>query len=215
MTVTRKYCYLGMRLTLILWHLGVCYTMAMFDNLGSQFSEFARGLSWSNPTWDLFIIVFLMVGTLIYGFSMGRDRIIMIMVAVYMALVAATRLPYVPDFGAAVSLSNGFILKMSTFLGLFAILFFMLTRSALNHAISGSGSIGRWWHILVLSFLQVGMMISVVLGFLPPEWLTKLSALMRSCFVSPWGSFAWAVLPIIGLLVVGISNENSRGRYDD
>src|SRR3989338_753512 len=112
----------------------------MLSNLGIQFSEFTQRVSWSNPTWDLFIVVFLLVGTLIYGFSMGRDRIIMIMVAVYMALVAVTNLPYVPQFGAIVSLSNGFILKIGTFLGLFAILFFMLTRSALNHAIGGKGA---------------------------------------------------------------------------
>lgn len=179
-----------------------------------QFSDFAHNLSWSHPSWDLFILVFLLIGTLIYGFSMGRDRIIMIMVAVYMALVAATHLPYVPHFGASVALNNGFIIKISTFLGLFVILFFMLTRSALNHAITGNGSLGRWWHVLILAFLQVGMLISVVLGFLPNEWLAHLSAFIQTVFVSPWGKFTWVLLPIFGLLIVGISNEHSRGIYE-
>jgi len=182
----------------------------------AQLSEFAQKISWSNPTWDLFIVVFLLIGTLIYGFSMGRDRIIMIMVAVYMALVAVTNLPYVPNFGASFALSNGFIIKISTFLGLFAILFFMLTRSALNHAISGNGTIGRWWHILILAFFQVGMLISVVLSFLPAEWLNALSGLTKLVFISPWGKFAWTLMPIFGLLIVGMSNEKSRirGIYD-
>lgn len=187
----------------------------MSGNFGAQFTEFAHRLSWSHPTWDLFIIVFLLIGTLIYGFSMGRDRIIMIMVAVYMALVAATHLPYVPNFGASFALSNGFIIKISTFLGLFVVLFFMLTRSALNHAIAGNGSIGRWWHILILAFFQVGMLISVVLSFLPPEWLGQLSQLAQTIFVSPWGKFAWTLLPIFGLLIVGVSNERSRARSYD
>lgn len=182
----------------------------MSGAFSTQFTEFAQRLSWSNPTWDLFIIVFLLIGTLIYGFSMGRDRIIMIMVAVYMALVAATNLPYVPNFGASFALSNGFIIKISTFLGLFLVLFFMLTRSALNHAIAGNGSIGRWWHILILAFFQVGMLVSVVLSFLPPEWIGQLAALTRTVFVSPWGKFAWSLLPIFGLLIVGVSNEKRR-----
>lgn len=189
--------------------------LAMFEQLGPQFSEFVSRVSWSNPTWDLFIVVFLLVGALIYGFSMGRDRIIMIMVAVYMALVAVTNLPYVPQFGAALSLSNGFIMKISTFLGLFAILFFMLTRSALNHAIGGSGAIGRWWHVLILSFLQVGMLISVVMSFLPSEWLTGLAQLTRTVFVGPWGKFAWSLAPILGLLIIGLSIERQRGARDD
>lgn len=186
----------------------------MFESLGPQFSEFVQGLSWSNPTWDLFIIVFLLIGTLIYGFSMGRDRIIIIMVAVYMALVAVTQLPHVPQFDAAVSLSNGFILKISTFLGLFGVLFFMLTRSALNHAISSNGGMGKWWHVLLLSFLQVGMLISVVMGFLPAEWFGKLTHLTQTIFVSPWGRFVWSLLPIFGLLIVGISIERQRS-YDN
>lgn len=180
-----------------------------------QLSEFAGRISWSNPTWDLFIVVFLLIGTLIYGFSMGRDRIIMVMVAVYMALVAATHLPYVPNFGASVALSNGFVIKMSTFLGLFVILFFMLTRSALSHAISSNGAPGKWWHILILAFFQVGMLVSVVLSFLPPDWLGNLSGLSKTVFVSPWGKFAWTLLPIFGLLIVGVSNEGARRQYYD
>ena len=147
--------------------------------------------------------------------SMGRDRIIMIMVAVYMALVAVTNLPYVPQFGASVSLSNGFILKIGTFLGLFAILFFMLTRSALNHAIGGNGALGKWWHVLILSFLQVGMLISVVMSFLPAVWLEGLAALTRTVFVSAWGKFGWSLLPIFGLLVIGMSNERDRSNSYD
>ncbi len=180
-----------------------------------QLSEFAGRISWSNPTWDLFIVVFLLVGTLIYGFSMGRDRIIMVMVAVYMALVAATHLPFVPNFGASVALSNGFMIKISTFLGLFVILFFMLTRSALSYAISNNGSDGKWWHILILAFFQVGMLISVVLSFLPLNWLSHLSGLSQTIFVSPWGKFAWTLLPIFGLLIVGVSSDSSRRQYYD
>lgn len=171
-------------------------------------------LSWSNPTWDLFIIVFLLVGTLIYGFSLGRDRVIMVMVAVYMALVAVLHLPYVPEFGNSVASSNAFIIKIATFLGLFAILFFMLTRSALNHAIAGNNTIGKWWHIMLLAFLQVGMLISVVLNFLPPEWIERLAELTRTMFIHPWGRFTWVVLPIVGLLIVGISIERQGGRND-
>ncbi len=189
------------------------HTMAL--PITSQFTDFIRHISWSNPTWDLFIVVFLLVGTLIYGFSLGRDRIIMIMVAVYIALVASSHLPYVPNFGSSVASSNGFIIKMSAFLGLFTVLFFMLTRSALNHAIAGSGALGSWWHVLILAFLQVGMLVSVVLSFLPQEWLSHLSQFTQTVFASPWGKFTWVVLPIFGLLIVGISTDRSSGRNYD
>ncbi|MCX6781299.1 MAG: hypothetical protein NT003_04285 [Candidatus Magasanikbacteria bacterium] len=176
------------------------------------FLDFIHSLSWSHPSWDLFILLFLVVGTLVYGFSLGRGRTIMIMVAVYMAVAAVHTLPALPQMGAIVQLSNGFVLRVGTFLGLFAILFFMLTRSALNHALNSDGPMGSWWHIIVLSFLQVGMLISVVMSFLPSMWLLKISPFLQLIFASPWGAFAWVIAPIIGLLVVGMSTESSFGK---
>ncbi len=172
------------------------------------FLDFIHSLSWSHPSWDLFILLFLVVGTLVYGFSLGRGRTIMIMVAVYMAVAAVHTLPPLPSFGATVQLTNGFAFRIGTFVGLFAILFFMLTRSALNHALSSDGPMGSWWHVIVLSFLQVGMLISVIMSFLPTLWLSKISPFLQIIFASPWGAFAWVVAPIFGLLIVGISIES-------
>lgn len=186
----------------------------MLGNITGQLTDFIHSISWSHPTWDLFVVAFFVLGAFVYGFSLGRDRIIMIMVAVYMALVAVTNLPFVPHFGAQIALDNGFVIKLSTFLGLFAVLFFMLTRSALNHALSGNGALGSWWHVLLLSFMQIGMLISVVMNFLPLAWLDKFTPFIQTVFVSAWGKFFWVVLPIIGLLLVGISNEKSASRYD-
>lgn len=186
----------------------------MLGAVGKQLTDFSARLSFANPTWDLFVLVFFVVGALVYGFSLGRDRIIMIMVALYMALVAVTNLPFVPQFGARIALDNGFAIRVGTFVGLFVILFFMLTRSALNHALSGNGALGTWWHVLFLSFVQVGMLISVVMSFLPLFWLGKLAPLTRTVFVSPWGKFLWVLMPIFGLLLIGISNERNARRYD-
>ena len=180
------------------------------SRLAQQFSEFSTGLSWSHPTWDLFIVVFLVVGTLLYGFSLGRSRIIMIMMALYMALVSIMYLPVIPKFTEGVQLGNGFVLKISSFLALFAILFFMLTRSALNNTIGDDDSSARWWHIMLLAFMQVGMLLSVVMSFLPESWLNHVSTLTRITFVSPWGKFVWVIMPIIGLTLVGISNRRTR-----
>lgn len=186
----------------------------MFGVFFQQFKDFSQRLSFANPTWDLFVLVFFVVAALIYGFSLGRDRIIMIMVALYMALVAVTNLPVIPQFGARIALDNGFAIRVGTFVGLFVILFFMLTRSALSHALSGNGALGPWWHVLFLSFVQVGMLISVVMSFLPVGWLEKLAPFTRTIFVSPWGKFLWVLMPIFGLLLIGLYNERNASRYD-
>ena len=38
-------------------------------------------LNFASPTWDLFIILFFVVVSLLYGMSLGRDRILAIIVA--------------------------------------------------------------------------------------------------------------------------------------
>ncbi len=182
----------------------------MSEPIKQLISDYTQAISWSHPTWDLFILVFLLIGTLLYGFSLGRDRIIMIMIALYMALVAVMRMPFIPT-GVSLAFGQAFAVKVGAFVGLFVILFFLLTRSALNHAIQTDGMLGKWWHIILLSFLQVGMLISVIMSFLPEQWTAKLATLTQIIFVSAWGKFTWVVLPILGLLVVGLSMDRKRG----
>ncbi len=50
-------------------------------------------LDWNNPSWDLFLVLFFLVGALLYGLSLGKDRIIAIMVSIYMAVAIIQVLP--------------------------------------------------------------------------------------------------------------------------
>lgn len=186
----------------------------MFSNFLADYSQLFRGLSFTEPTWDLFLLVFFVVGSLLYGFSLGRDRIIMIMVSIYMALVAVSRLPFDPNSAGEISLQSGFVVKFSTFVGLFIILFFLLTRSALHRAMSGSDGGGKWWQVLMLSFAQIGLVLSVVLSFLPPIATQKFASITRIIFVSRVGQFVWVMLPIVALLLIGYANTRRRSSDD-
>jgi len=164
-------------------------------------TNYIGSINWANPTWDLFIVLFFVVGALLYGLSLGRDRVVIILVSIYMALAVVSNAPYLRDFNAELTINQGFVLRIGFFLGIFLVLFFLLSRSALLKILGGEGG-GSWWQVIILSFLQCGLIISVILSFLPEETLNNLTPFIKQSFVSDAAKFSWLVLPIIMMAII-------------
>lgn len=164
-------------------------------------TNYIGNINWATPTWDLFIILFFIVGALLYGLSLGRDRVVVILVSIYMALAVVTNAPYLKDFNAELTINQSFVLRIGFFLGIFLILFFLLSRSALLR-ILGSDAGGSWWQVIILSFLQCGLIISVVLSFLPQATAGNLTPFIWQAFVSDMARFCWLVLPIVMMAII-------------
>ncbi|MBI2551311.1 hypothetical protein HYV73_03110 [Candidatus Uhrbacteria bacterium] len=164
-------------------------------------------LNWINPTWDVFLLVFFVLASLLYGVSLGRDRIMVILVAVYMSLAVVTYVPFIREFNAKVAINETVAFKVSIFLGIFILLFFFLSHSALLKTFGSSSEQGKMWQILMLSFLQTGLLISVTLSFLPQENAQWLSELSRALFLSDAARAVWMIGPIVGMGIIGRSKE--------
>lgn len=164
-------------------------------------TNYIGSINWATPTWDLFIILFFIIGALLYGLSLGRDRVVVILVGIYMALAVVTNAPYLRDFNAELTINQNFVLKIGFFLGIFLLLFFLLSRSALLR-ILGNDSSGAWWQVVALSFLQCGLIISVILSFLPEGTVSNLTPFVQQAFVSDTAVFCWLVLPIVFMAVI-------------
>ena len=162
---------------------------------------FLTSLNWANPSWDVFILLFFAVGSLLYGLSLGRDRVIVILVGIYMALAVVTNAPTLSDLKFDVSLNENSMIRISVFLGIFVVLFFLLSRSGLLKTIGRSGAPGSWWQTIVFSILQVGLLISVTLNFLPADWTQGLTEVTKQIFMSDRGRTAWLILPILIMAV--------------
>lgn len=155
----------------------------------------------AKPSWDLFIILFFILAAFIYGLSLGRDRIIVILVSIYVGLAIVNSAPYIKDLAEQARLDL-FAFKATAFLGLFVLLFFMFSRSALLRALGTSGYAGNWLHVIVFSFLHVGLLTSITLSFLPAEALNFLMPVTRTIFVSEPARFIWMVMPLLAMFLV-------------
>ncbi|MBI2416287.1 MAG: hypothetical protein HYV33_06570 [Candidatus Kerfeldbacteria bacterium] len=156
-----------------------------------------------NPTWDLFLVGFFVVGALLYGLSLGKDRIIAIMVSIYMALAVVAALP---EFVLNIKVNDSYTVQITAFFSVFVVLFFLLSRQAVLNALSPDGH-GKWWQVLLFSVLHVGLLVSVTMSFLPPNLLAKFSPLSQMIFTQEWTKFSWIMAPIIAMMLVGRNRD--------
>ena len=182
---------------------------------GAQASKLFSSINWAQPSWDLFIILFFIVGALLYGFSLGRDRVIVILISVYMALAVVNTAPYIGSIATQVGLDKLFAFRISTFVGVFVILFFLMSRSALLATVASSDNRGTWWQVLLFSFLHIGLLISITLSFLPAQAVQHLAPFTRTIFVQDNAKFIWIVAPILAMMLVkGGATEKKKFKYD-
>lgn len=163
---------------------------------------FTANVDWSNPSWDLFIVLFFLIAAFLYGFSLGRSRIIVILVSIYMALAVVNAAPYFGPAATEINFNNVFVLRITSFIGIFVVLFFLLSRSALLKAIAPTDEGGSWWQVMLFSFLHVGLLISVTLSFLPGDAINQLALITKQIFVGDTPKFIWIVAPIVAMIVI-------------
>lgn len=164
--------------------------------------EFLTQMNFATPSWDLFIVLFFVVAVFLYGLSLGRDRVLVILVSIYMALAVINTAPYLDSFTAEFSLNNQSIFKVTIFLGIFLIIFFLMSRSALRNTIASADVSGRWFHVLIFSFFHVGLLLSVTLGYLPEDIVQHISENMRELFISEQARFFWLVTPVVAMVMI-------------
>ncbi len=161
------------------------------------------GINWLQPSWDLFILLFFVIASLIYGISLGRDRIIVILVSIYMALAIVNYIPFINSFTARISINDAFALRVSVFLGVFILLFFFLSHSALLRTLGHAAAQGPLWQVMIFSFLHVGLLISVTLSFFPNDLAGVLSSTTQAFFVSDIAKAAWVSMPLLAMVMLG------------
>ncbi|MBI4093218.1 MAG: hypothetical protein HY420_04815 [Candidatus Kerfeldbacteria bacterium] len=184
-------------------------------NASSNVQSFVANVNWAQPSWDLFIVLFFIIAGFLYGLSLGRDRVIVILVSIYMALAVVNTAPYIGNLQADVGLASVFVFRISAFVALFIALFLLLARSALLQTIANADSKGSWWQVMVFSFLHVGLLISIVLSFLPASASNHLAPVTRSFFVSETARFLWIIGPILAMIMIkGGAAERKKFKYD-
>ena len=153
----------------------------------------------ANPTWDLFVILFFVVATFLYGITLGRARVVVQIVSSYMTMALLAAAPFLSQVQNKTPLSHA-VFYLISFLVVFSLLCALLSKSAFHrHLAEGKGS---WGDVLVLSVVQIGLLTSIALSSLSAQTIGMFSPITRTIFTGQPASFVWVVLPILALVVI-------------
>jgi hypothetical protein len=161
--------------------------------------SFINNINWTTPSWDLFIIIIFVAGIFLYGLSLGRDRAFIILISSYISLALLNKSSLIFEV-LGIQLDNSFMNNTALFLGGVFVLFFLLSNSAFTSVFDQSPA-GTWMQTLIVSFLQIGLVISIVISFLPPEEINALSSFIKSVFVENQAQFFWLLSPLVSMLI--------------
>lgn len=162
-----------------------------------------KTFNWHSPSWDLFILLFWVVASLIYAFSAGRGKILTILVGVYMSQLLVKEMPFLSQVVSdRLNVATGTLQQLAAFAIIFIVLFVFLGRYAFKSSVDGKhfSAIG---FALVFAFLQVGLLINIVIHYLPDYVQNTFSPLISFIFLHQYSNFVWLILPVAFLIVLG------------
>ncbi len=160
---------------------------------------FINNINWSAPSWDLFIIIIFVAGIFLYALSLGKNRVLVLLVSSYISLALFSKSSLLFS-QIGFNLENSFSNNMAIFIGGILLLFFILYSSVFTSVFEHNSG-GAFLQTAVLSFLQIGLMISIIGSFLPPQETSALSPFIASVFINNQAQFFWLVSPLAAILL--------------
>lgn len=191
----------------------VLQTMAATD-AWQNLNNFISGVNFQKPTWDLVIIVFFLIAAFVYGLSLGRERIIIVLISIYMAFAVISAAPWFKSFAwESLGDNRAFIFPAAIFFASFIFIFYCLSRSPLLSALGQSQAPGEWWQVILFSILHVGLLTGITLSFLPPVAYGELAPLTKQLFTGSQTLFYWIMAPILALLLIRLKKQQKDRFY--
>lgn len=155
------------------------------------------GLSVSSAELVTLVLVVLAI-TVAFWLLVGRFRLHSVLINIYISFALVWTLP--KDF-------IGTNTNLSVMLFLISIVLLTLMGNyTFDIHLSGSGL--AYWQIFTMSFLEVGLIISIIAAFIGDKTLLRfVSKDAIFYFSSPWARFLWLAMPLAFLVYI-----NKRGR---
>lgn len=151
----------------------------------------------SNPTWDVLLLLFFFAAVFIYGIVVGRNRIIVLLLASYPAILTNEYIPYPKNFLENLNVFQLIFLKSFSFLVLVLFIFWIFKKSGFSRKELNK----KTGQVLFLSFLNVGLWANIIFSYVLPfnAELIKLAPLNLLLFGSNPAHFIWLILPVLAL----------------
>lgn len=167
-------------------------------------------INWQKPSWDLFVVLIFLIAVFLYGITLGKGRILVMLSAIYMSAIIAVFFPW----NISAGILRGAPPKAAIFIAVLILLFFLLVRSGLASIFKASTE-GNWIETFIFSFLQIGLLVAILIFFFPPEAIQASLPITGKIFADPIARFAWIIFPIIGIALTRKKRSYRRSESKD
>lgn len=150
-------------------------------------------------TFDTAIIVFLVIAAFFYGVSIGRRRVMIMLIATYIAYAIYIVVPYLDRI--EVDKSTIAFIRIGIFAGLVIACYLLLSGTKVGelfHFTKMQG-IKHWWQIFIMGVLQIGLWVSIFLTLFSEKVSLKIAPITDLLFTKDAALFIWFVAPVIFL----------------
>ncbi len=168
-----------------------------------DYQSLIHTFNWHSPSWDLFILAFWLVASVLFAFAAGRGRMLLILVCTYMAQLLVIKAPFLSTVAAdKFNIAGSTMAQLAAFVVLFLIFFIFLGRYAFRSTADGRQVLALPI-TLIFTVLQVGLLINIVISYLPDHVKNSFAPLIQFLFLHPNAGFIWLLAPIVFLIIAG------------
>lgn len=164
------------------------------------------------PSWDTFIMLFFIALTA-YGFLLQRDKAVVTMISIYVALVLTSILtdPVQGFFAGEKAIMNQVFIRSSANSFTIQSAIFLLTIGLIStkSGIEGRDSGGSVIEIFGFSFLNAALVVSTILFFMEPSQREAIVASSRLANILVNYQVWWIVLPVALLIITGFMRKSN------
>jgi hypothetical protein len=163
-----------------------------------KITQLVAAFSLASLSWDILILFFLFIVALLYGLTMGKNRIALTILSTYISFSVMTVFPF-SVFSGVVDDSRLFLVKSAVFIIFIAISFILLNRSFFGHLFKVSRALSNmsFPKIFLISITQVGLFMSIFFSDILSGSGNNLSGLSRIMFTTQTAQVLWVIAPVL------------------
>jgi hypothetical protein len=176
----------------------------LISDVTLKFSDLARGdlfgnLSSSFSSWEVAVAGFFIFAIFFYGLSIGRGRLLLFLISIYIAKLLVDSFVYV-DLLNDIFKGRLFSAYLVLFIVSYILVFVILDRSILKIRLSTKEfPIGK---LLILSVLIVILLANVVFTYLPSDIAIGIKDGVAGYVVGDTAFFWWFLISLFSLLML-------------
>lgn len=154
----------------------------------------------NNASWNTAVLVLFIILTVFY-FGAGLGKTAKGILSVYVALAIVNTVSYFRPEGPEVNIPGVLVLKLGSFVGLSLVILMLISRYSFRPVMRVELS-GNIIERTIFAVLGSGMLVTILMSFLPSEISGTITPVIRAIFNSDVGFAVWLIGPLVGLLFV-------------